>query len=140
MRLLQQRQRQRLHYRERYEILRNILFIVDNTQPLYRNYMNKMRLAYAVGLTHPQMVDYLGQLLNSGLLIKMEFKPFSYEISERERRCLQLFDELEGDLKPNIDVGQVPDFGGLSLLLRPIAHLILGMESAWYLGWASSNH
>jgi predicted transcriptional regulator len=106
----QQRQRQRQHYRDRYEILRNILFIVANTQPLYRNYMNKMRLAYAVGLTHPQMVEYLGQLLNCGLLIKMEFKPFYsyYEISERGRRCLQLFDELEGDLKPNIDVVQGP--------------------------------
>lgn len=68
----QQRQRQRQHYRDRYEILRNILFIVANTQ--------------------------------------MEFKPFYfyYEISERGRRCLQLFDELEGDLKPNIDVGQGP--------------------------------
>jgi predicted transcriptional regulator len=103
----QQRQRQRQHYRDRYEILRNILFIVDNTQPLYRIYINKMRLAHAVGLTHPEMVDHLGQLLNSGLLIKMEFKPFYsyYEISERGRRCLQLFDELEGDLKPNIDIG-----------------------------------
>lgn len=66
----QQRQRQRQHYRDRYEILRNILFIVANTQPLYRNYMNKMRLAYVVGLTHSQMVEYLGQLLNCGLLIR----------------------------------------------------------------------
>ena len=56
------------------------------------------------------MVEYLGQSLNCGLLIKMEFKPFYsyYEISERGRRCLQLFDELDGDLKPNIDVGQGP--------------------------------
>ena len=101
----QQRQRQRQHYHDRYEILS----LVANTQQLYRNYMNKMRLAYAVGLTHPQMVEYLGQLLNCGLLIKMEFEPFySYLISERGRRCLQLFDELEGDLKPNIDVGQGP--------------------------------
>ena len=53
-RSFEQRQRQRQHYRDRYKILRNILFIVANTQPLYRNYMNKMRLAYAEGLTHPK--------------------------------------------------------------------------------------
>lgn len=77
-------------------------------QPLYRNYKNKMRIDYAVALTHSQIVDYLGQLLNCGLLVKMEFKPFYsyYEISERGRRCLQLFDELEDDLKPDIEVGQ----------------------------------
>ena len=76
--------------RDRYDILRNILDIVDKTQPPYRNYMNKMRIAYTVGLTHPQMVDYLG-----------EFKPFYsyYEITERGRRCLQLFDELEKPFK-----------------------------------------
>ena len=91
------------NYRDRYDILRNVLYIVANTQLLYRNYMNKMRIAYGASLTHLQVVDYLGQLLASGLLVKMEFMPFYsyYDITERGRRCLELFDELEDDMRPS---------------------------------------
>ena len=95
-------QKQKRHYRDRYDILRNILEIVSNTQPLYRNQMNQTRLGYAAGLNYPQTVEYLGRLVGSGLLIMTEIKPFFpyYEITEKGRRCLQLFGELEDDLRP----------------------------------------
>ena len=93
-------QKQQQH-RDRYDILRNILGIVSNTRPLYRNYMNKTRIGYTAGLTHIQTVEYLGQLVDLGLLVKTEFKPFYsyYEITEKGRRCLQLFNELDDYLK-----------------------------------------
>ena len=95
-------QRQK-NYRDRYDILRNVLYIVANTQAalsqLYEQDENRLRAS----LTHLQVVDYLGQLLASGLLVKMEFKPFYsyYEITKRGRRCLELFDELEDDMRPS---------------------------------------
>lgn len=93
-------QKQQQH-RDRYDILRNILGIVSNTRPLYRNYMNKTRIGYTAGLTHIQTVEYLGQLVDLGLFVKTEFKPFFsyYEITEKGRRCLELFNELDDDLK-----------------------------------------
>ena len=94
-------QKQQQH-RDRYDILRNILTIVDNTRPLYRNQMNKTRIGYTAGLTHARTVEYIKQLIDLELLVRMEFKPFFayYEITERGRRCLQLFDEMEDDLRP----------------------------------------
>jgi predicted transcriptional regulator len=93
-------QKQQQH-RDRYDILRNILTIVGNTRPLYRNHTNKTRIGYTAGLTHTQTVEYLGMLLDSGLLVMTEFKPFFsyYEITERGRRCLQLLDDLEDDMR-----------------------------------------
>ena len=95
-------QKQQRHYRDRYDILRNILVVVNNTRPLYRNYMNQTRLGYAARLNYPQTVEYLGQLVDLGFLSKREFRPFfsSYEITDRGRRCLQLFGELEDDVRP----------------------------------------
>lgn len=94
-------QKQQKH-RDRNYILRNILTIVDNTWPLYRNQMNKTRIGYTAGLTHTQTADYLKQLIDLGSLVRTEFKPFFayYEITEKGRRCLQLFDDLEDDLRP----------------------------------------
>jgi predicted transcriptional regulator len=88
--------------RDRYDIVRNILTIISNTRPLYRNQMNKTRIGYAAGLTHTQTVEYLKALINLGLINKMEFQPFfSYhEITERGRRCLQLLADSEDDLRP----------------------------------------
>ena len=63
--------------------------------------MNKTRIGYTAGLTPIQTVEYLGQLIDLGLLVKTEFKPFYsyYEITEKGRRCLELFNELDDDLK-----------------------------------------
>ena len=91
-------QKQQQH-RDRYDIIRNILGIVSNTRPLYLNYMNKTRIGYTAGLTHIQTVEYLGQLVDLGLLVKTGPFYSYYEITEKGRRCLQLFNELDDDLK-----------------------------------------
>jgi predicted transcriptional regulator len=87
--------------RDRYDIVKDILEIAFDTEPLYRNHMNQTRIGYKAGLTHPQTVRYLRLLIDLDLLILTDFKPFSYyEITKKGRRCLQLFGELEDDLKP----------------------------------------
>jgi predicted transcriptional regulator len=101
-------------YRDRYDIFREVLEIVndndvnDNSNgPQYRNYMNKTRLAYTAGLTHPQTKIYFKELIDLGLISAMtDFnKPYPYyEITERGRRCLELFNELENDLRPMLIV------------------------------------
>jgi predicted transcriptional regulator len=86
--------------RDRYDIIKDILEIVYDTEPLYRNQMNQTRIGYEAGLTHPQTIKYLRVLVDGGLLVLTEFKPFPfYEITKKGRRCLQLFGEIEDDLK-----------------------------------------
>lgn len=75
--------------------------MVYDTRPLYCNQMNQTRIGYEAGLTHSQTVKYLRMLVGQGLLALTDFKPFPfYEIAKESRRCLQLFGELEDDLKP----------------------------------------
>jgi predicted transcriptional regulator len=62
--------------------------------------MNQTRIGYDAYLTHPQTVKYLKELIDLGLLVLTEFKPYSYyEITKKGRLCLQLFGELENDLR-----------------------------------------
>jgi predicted transcriptional regulator len=73
-------------HRHRYDIIRNLLEIVNNndTAPLYRNQMNKTRIGYRAGLTYTQTNAYLKELLDLGLLEMTDFKPYSYyEITEK---------------------------------------------------------
>ena len=87
--------------RDRYDLVKDILEIVYDTPPLYRNHMNQTRVGHEVNLTHPQTVRYLWMLVNLGLLILADFKPFAYyEITRKGRRCLQILGELEDDLRP----------------------------------------
>jgi predicted transcriptional regulator len=90
-----------LPQRDKYDIVKDILEIVYDTEPLYRNQMNQTRIGYEASLTHPQTVRYLRALVDLGLLASINFKPYSYyEITEKGQRCLQLFGEIEDNLQP----------------------------------------
>lgn len=85
-------------HRDRHDIIKDILEIIYDTEPLYRNQMNQTRIGYEANLTHPQTVRYLRPLVDLGLLALIDFKAYSYyEITNKGRRCLQLFGELEDD-------------------------------------------
>ena len=86
--------------RDKYDIVQDILEIVYDTKPLYRNQMNQTRIGYEAELTHPQTVKYLKLLVDQNLLDLTNFKPFpSYAITKKGHRCLQLFGELEDELR-----------------------------------------
>ena len=87
--------------RNRYDIVKGVLEIVYDSEPVYRNQMNHIMIGYEANLTHPQAVKYLRMLAELGLLVLTDFKPFPYyEMTQRGRRSLQLFSELEDDLRP----------------------------------------
>ena len=88
--------------RDRDDIVKDILEIVYDAKPLYRNQMNQTRIGYEAELTHPQTVKYLRLLVDQDLLDLTNFKPFpSYEITKKGRQCLRLFGELEDELRPS---------------------------------------
>ena len=94
-------------YRDRLDIVRNLLEVVhnDDLEPLDRNYMGKTRLGFTANLTHTQTTTYLDELLDRGLIVETEtdFKPHCYyEITESGRRCLELFGEINEDLRPSV--------------------------------------
>jgi predicted transcriptional regulator len=87
-------------HRDRYDIVKNLLEILNASERLYRNQMNKTRIGYSAGLTYFQTAFYLKGLLDIGLLEMTDFKPYSYyEITEKGRRCLELFSAIEDDLR-----------------------------------------
>jgi predicted transcriptional regulator len=63
-------------HRDRYDIVKDILSIVSNTQPIYRSQRHQTSIGYAANLTHPQTVKYLKGLIDEGLLILTESKPY----------------------------------------------------------------
>ncbi|MPZ08257.1 MAG: hypothetical protein GEU26_17890 [Nitrososphaeraceae archaeon] len=68
---------------------KDILEIVYDNPPLYRNQVNQTRIGYEAGLIHPQAVKYLRALVNRGLLVLTDFKPFShYEITEKGKMAM----------------------------------------------------
>jgi predicted transcriptional regulator len=93
------------HQRDRYDIVNDILSIVANTQPLYRNRRNQTSIGYAANLTHPQTVRFLKGLIDEGLLVFTESRPSSfYEITTEGQRYLQVFAELQQEMKREGDV------------------------------------
>jgi predicted transcriptional regulator len=77
--------------RDRFDIIKDILEIVYDTEPLYRNQMNQTRIGYEVGLTHPQTVKYLKMLVRQGLLVLRPFKPVPfYEITNKGPKTCSL--------------------------------------------------
>ena len=75
--------------RDRYDIVKDILEIVYDAKPLYRNQMNQTRIGHEAGLTYPQIVKYLRMLLDLELIVLTDFKPYSYyEITKKGRRFL----------------------------------------------------
>jgi predicted transcriptional regulator len=88
--------------RDRYDILRSILEIIynGNVEPRFRNNMNKTRVGRLAGLTFFQTTKYLKVLVGIGLLATIDYRPHSYyEITEKGYRCLELFSEIDADLK-----------------------------------------
>jgi predicted transcriptional regulator len=89
--------------RDRYDIVKDILEIVYDTELLYRNQMNLTWIGYNANLTHSLTVKYVRELVELGLLVLTDFEPFSYyEIKSKGRRCLQLFGKIEDDLHPSV--------------------------------------
>ena len=87
--------------RDHHNIFKDILEIVDTTQPLFQTRRSQTSIGHDAKLTHPQTVRYLEGLVDIGLLIFTDFKPFPYyEMTKKGRRCLQLFRDLEDDLRP----------------------------------------
>lgn len=87
--------------RDHHDIVKDILDIVYTTQPLFITRRSQTSIGHEAKLTHPQTVKYLEGLVDIGLLIFTEFKPYRYyELTMKGRRCLQLFSELEEDLRP----------------------------------------
>jgi predicted transcriptional regulator len=87
--------------RDRYDIVNDILSIVSNTQPIYRSQRHQTSIGYAADLTHPQTVRYLKGLVDEGLLVLTDPKPYPYyEITFKGQRCLQIFAEIEDDVCP----------------------------------------
>jgi predicted transcriptional regulator len=53
------------------------LSIVVYPWPLYHNQMKQTRVSYEANLTHPQTVKYLRELVDLGLIILTNFKPYN---------------------------------------------------------------
>jgi predicted transcriptional regulator len=84
--------------RDRYDIVKDILSIVFNTQPIYRSQRHQTSIGYAANLTHPQTVRFPKGLIDEGLLTLTKSKPYPYyEITPKGQRCLQVFAELGDD-------------------------------------------
>lgn len=87
--------------RDHHDIVREILKIVCATQPLFRTWRSQTSIGHDARLTHPQTVKYLEGLVRIGLLILTDSKPYPYyELTRKGHRCLQLFSEIEDDLRP----------------------------------------
>jgi predicted transcriptional regulator len=99
--LPQQQHQEQQRHRDRYDIVNDILQTVSNNPIIKRRH--KTGIGYAANLTHWQTVTYLKGLIDQGLLrrISDDLGPYShYEITRKGERYLQLFGELENDLRP----------------------------------------
>ena len=83
--------------RDYYKIVKDMLQLVTSK---YR--CNKTEIAYGAGITHSQQKRYMTILVDRGLILISPGgnSPKVYEISDLGRRYLQLFAELEDDLRP----------------------------------------
>ncbi len=90
-----------MRQRDHHDIVKDILEIVYSTKPLFKTRLSQTSIGHDAKLTHPQTVEYLKSLVGIGLLILTELRPYRYyELTKKGRRCLQLFNELEDDLRP----------------------------------------
>lgn len=87
-------------HRDRYDIANDILHIVCNAPILSPRH--KTGIGCAVSINHKQTAAFLRGLTDLGLLqISYEIGQYShFEITERGIRYLQLFAEIEDDMKP----------------------------------------
>ena len=94
-------------FRSRYEIANDILQVVNEDSTIMRRRRHKTGIGYAARLTHQFTVRYLRGLTNERLLrVSKEASIYQcYEITPKGLRYLQVFAEIEDDLKPlNNDV------------------------------------
>ena len=96
-------------HRSRDEIVNEILWIVlSRNQTPSSLYMCKlMHIAYGTRLTYQQTLDYTQSLVESGLLLKKQTKSGvyrSYEITEKGRRYLQIYSEIQNGLRPHFEI------------------------------------
>jgi predicted transcriptional regulator len=86
--------------RDRYYIVNDILHIVYYDPIVKRR--SRSGIGYAAGLTHKMTLKYLRGLIELGLLrISYDIGQYGhYEVTEKGRKYLQVFDEMEADLRP----------------------------------------
>ena len=91
--------------RSRYEIANDILRIV-NESPIIRR-RHKTGIGYAARLTHWLTIKYLKGLIEKGLLrISQNAGLYRhYEITPKGIRFLEVFAEIEDDLRPDLSGG-----------------------------------
>jgi predicted transcriptional regulator len=89
--------RHRGPHRENYEIVNDILKFIAS-----KYNCNMAEVTFAASLTYGQQKRYMGFLTHLGLILISPESDYSkgYEISELGRRYLQLFTEIEDDLRP----------------------------------------
>ena len=96
----QQHQEQQQRYRDRYNIVNDILQTVSNNPIIKRRH--ETGIGYVANLTHWQTVTYLKGLIDQDLLrrISDDLGPHPYyEITCKGECYLQLFAEIEDDLQ-----------------------------------------
>jgi predicted transcriptional regulator len=92
-------------HRSRYEIVGEILRVVllRNQSPSSIYVCKPLHIEYGAGLTYKQTLFYTTALVESGFLLKKKATkadPYHwYEITDKGRHYLQLFSELEDDLR-----------------------------------------
>ncbi|MGE5662642.1 MAG: winged helix-turn-helix domain-containing protein [Ignavibacteriales bacterium] len=93
----------------RYEIVNEILRVVQsrNQSPSSIYLCKPLHIEYGAWLTYRQMHCYTTSLVESGFLKRKQTKRFDlrqyYEITDKGRHYMQIFGELENDMKPISD-------------------------------------
>jgi predicted transcriptional regulator len=93
-------------HRSNYEIVNDILQTVASKYDCM-----SLQISYSAGLTYCQVKQYVGLLIDRGLiLISSKSEDFKrYEISDLGRCYLQVFAEIEDDLRPVLTAEIVMD-------------------------------
>ena len=86
-----------LKYRSRGEIVSNILRVVASSKA------TKTRLMYGAYLSYTQLEEYLGYVLQQGLISKVS-ETNLYQLSERGMQYLNLSDEMSQMVAPILKV------------------------------------
>lgn len=91
-------------HREKYEIAKDVLslLLVSNSKSVISRRSANTSIGDAAGLPHVMTVKYLRSLADQDLLhISQDSGPYTnYEMTEKGLRYLQVFAEIEDDLRP----------------------------------------
>ena len=103
------RKKNKVH-RSRYEIVGEILRVVllRNQSPSSLYMCKPLHIEYGARLTYKQASRYITVLVEFGFLIEMKStksRPsHCYEITEKGRRYIHIFAEIEDDLRPRFNI------------------------------------